>query len=124
VIVLYIGDYEPAGVLIDRSLEAEFRQHLPEDIDLTFCRLAITEKQIAAHDLPSKPRKETDRRALHVKETVEAEAMPAATLRQLLRNAIEACLPPDVLMVAEAAEQSERAHLKRWAALLAGEAAP
>jgi hypothetical protein len=67
-IVLYIGDYDPAGVLIDRSLEAELRQHLPEGFDLQFHRLAITEDQIAAFDLPTKPRRETDRRALHVKE--------------------------------------------------------
>ena len=28
--LIYIGDYDPAGVLIDRSLEAELRRHLTE----------------------------------------------------------------------------------------------
>ncbi len=32
--VIYIGDYDPAGVLIDVSLERELRKHLATSIDL------------------------------------------------------------------------------------------
>ena len=106
--VFYIGDYDPAGVLIDVALERELREHLRDDIDLTFERIGITPAQIAAYDLPTKPRKAKDRRSLHVKETVEAEAMPAAMLRKLLRNRIEALLPARALEVAKVAEASER----------------
>jgi hypothetical protein len=116
--VLYIGDHDPAGVLIDQSLEAELRRHLPEDFELAFARLAITPGQIVEHDLPTKPRKEGDRRALHVERTVEAEAMPAHTLRDLLCRAIEVHLPAGALEVAKAAEESEREHLRRWADLM------
>jgi hypothetical protein len=147
--VVYIGDYDPAGVLIDQSLEAELRRHLqgveddeelrhqlieagrigifqdiPQTIDFRFHRLAITEEQITAYDLPTKPRKETDRRALHVRETVEAEAMPASILRDLLRGKIESFLPSGAMAAAKAAEESERAHLRRWADLIAQRAAP
>jgi hypothetical protein len=121
--VIYIGDYDPAGVLIDQSLEKELREHLG-DIDLEFHRLAITEEQIAEFDLPTKPRKETDRRAQHVLATVEAEAMPAHILRQMLRDRIESFLPPGALNVAKAAEASERAQLRRWAELMANGGAP
>jgi hypothetical protein len=154
--VIYIGDYDPAGVLIDQSLEAELRRHLRgesatalsdvfEDtfsqgigeivadiaaevygngnaVDLNFRRLAITPEQIAAYDLPTKPRNGNDRRALHIQETVEAEAMPAGILRQLLRSTIEDFLPAGALAVAKVAEESEREHLRRWARLM--EAAP
>jgi hypothetical protein len=120
--VIYIGDYDPAGVLIDRSIEKEMRSHLPDGADLHFHRLAITEQQIADFDLPTKPRKETDRRALHIKETVEAEAMPAGILRDLLRGQIEAFLPSGALEVAKIAEESERAQLRLWADLMAGDA--
>jgi hypothetical protein len=120
--VIYIGDYDPAGVLIDRSLEAEFRQHVDADVDLTFYRLVITEAQIAEFDLPTKPRKPGDRRAQHVKQTVEAEAMPAGILRDLLRAKIESFLPNGALEVARIAEQSERAALRRWANLIEGSA--
>ena len=61
-------------------------------------------------------------RALHVERTVAAEAMPAGTLRALLRQVIEALLPPDALKIAKAAEESERAQLRRWAELMAGDA--
>jgi hypothetical protein len=141
--VIYIGDYDPAGVLIDQSIESELRRHLtgidrndeevrdqlieagkirifpdlPSTSDLQFHRLAITEEQIGAFDLPTKPRKETDRRAQHVKETVEAEAMPAGILRRMLRETIESFLPTGALEVAKIAEASERAALRRWADL-------
>lgn len=117
-VIYYIGDYDPAGVLIDVAVERELRHHLDPSIDLYFERIAITEEQIAAHDLPTKPRKDTDRRAPHIRETVEAEAMPAATLRGLLRQRIEALLPAQALRVTQEAERSER----RWLGLLADSA--
>ena len=111
VTVFYIGDYDPAGVLIDVSLECELRRHLDEGIELRFTRLGITPEQIFEYDLPTKPRKTTDKRSLHVERTVEAEAMPARQLRALLRDSIEALLPPDALRVAKVAEESERLRL-------------
>jgi hypothetical protein len=123
VVILYIGDYDPAGVLIDKSIERELRQHLSPNISLDFRRIGITQEQIAAFDLPTKPRKETDRRSLHVTETVEAEAMPAAIMRGILRTEIEALLPRGALAVAQAAEESEREHLDRMIELFA-EGAP
>jgi hypothetical protein len=105
--ILYIGDHDPAGVLIDGSIENEIRQHLPNH-DITFQRLGINEEQISVYDLPTKPRKEGDKRALHIRETVEAEAMPVSTLTNLLRDAIEKFLPSGQLDVLKTAEQSER----------------
>lgn len=118
VCVLYVGDYDPAGVLIDVALERELRAHLKPEIELQFERIAITAEQIEAFDLPTKPRKAGDRRSLHVEATVEAEAMPAHILRAILRERIEALLPSDALAVARVAEESEREHLERMAALL------
>ena len=107
VVIFYIGDYDPAGVLIDVALERELRQHLDADVTLYFHRLGITEQQIADFDLPTKARKKKDKRALHIKETVEAEAMPAAEMRRILREHVEALLPRDALKVAQAAEADE-----------------
>jgi hypothetical protein len=116
--IFYIGDYDPSGVLIDKSLEAELRRHLPEDFELQFNRLAITPFDIWRYDLPTKPRKESDRRALHVESTVEAEAMSAGELRRMLRSVVEYLLPPGALEVARAADESEREQLVRWAELM------
>ncbi len=105
------GDYDPAGLLIDRSLESELREHL--DTPLVFRRLAINEEQIDLYDLPTKPRKATDRRRLDIHETVEAEAMPAADLRSIVRLAVEAHLPSYALRVAQEAEDVAE-HLPRF----------
>lgn len=118
--ILYIGDYDPAGVLIDRSLESELREHLDPGVDLTFHRIAITQGQIEKYSLPTKPRKAGDRRSLHVTGTVEAEALPARVLRDILRDWIESFLPTDALNVTKAAEESERAILDRLAGMAGG----
>ena len=119
-IVLYVGDYDPAGVLIDQSLERELREHLRSDIDMDFQRIAINEEQVEQYDLPTKPRKEGDKRSQHLKYTVEAEAMPARDLRALLRLHVETLLPENALHVAKVAEQSERRHIAKMAAMMGG----
>jgi hypothetical protein len=120
IVIFYIGDYDPAGVLIDVTLQRELRKHLRPDIDLEFHRVGITAEQIATHDLPSKLRKAGEKRAAHIERTVEAEAMPAHLLREMLRNAIEDLLPYGALAAAKVAEDSERQHLETMAALAAG----
>jgi hypothetical protein len=104
-VILYIGDYDPAGVLIDLDIKTKLESHTGFAID--FRRIAINEDQITRYDLPTKPRKASEKRAPHIKGTVEAEAMPAHILRDLLRREIEALLPPRALAVAKAAEESE-----------------
>lgn len=111
-IIFYIGDYDPAGVLIDVALERELRSHLEPSIELSFRRIGINVDQIARYDLPTKPRKVADIRSLQVEATVEAEAMPARTLRALLRDRIEELLPEGALAAAKVAEESERAGLR------------
>ena len=118
VTIFYIGDYDPAGVLIDQSLEKELRLHVRPEIEFQFDRIGITEQQIADLDLPTKPRKAGDKRSLHVLETVEAEAMPAGIMRQLLREHVEALLPPHALHVARVAERSEQRGLLQMAETL------
>lgn len=115
IIIFYIGDYDPAGVIIDVALERELRLHLDDGIDLSFVRLGITEEQIKLYNLPEKPRKEKDRRALHVEKTVEAEAMPAGTMRKILRDAVESLLPTDALKITRIAEEEELAMLDIYA---------
>lgn len=120
VTIFYIGDHDPAGVLIDVAIERELREHLHHLIELDFERIAISQEQIEYFDLPTKPRKVSDRRSLHIESTVEAEAMPAGTLRELLRYRIEQLLPANALEIARVAEQSEREGIERMADILDG----
>ena len=112
-IILYIGDHDPAGVLIDKDIAAKLASHAATPIELH--RLAINEAQIAAYGLPTKPRKDSDKRRPDIQETVEAEAMPAGELRRIVREAVESYLPPGALHVAKAAEESEREGLRMLA---------
>ena len=77
-------------------------------------------RRMEQYELPTKPRKEGDKRSQHIEYTVEAEAMPAHVLRGILRDEVEALLPQNALEVAKVAERSERAHLARMAAMLGG----
>ena len=120
VVIYYIGDYDPAGVLIDVAIERELREHLNPGIDLSFYRLAISEEQIETHDLPTKPRKSGDKRALHIRSTVEAEAMPAGILRDILRRNIEYLLPERALAIARIEEESAREYFDGLADLRDG----
>lgn len=119
--VFYIGDYDAAGVLIDVSLQRELREHLRPDIELRFERIGINADQIEEYDLPTKPRKESDRRSLHIDFSVEAESMPAKILRGILRDKVESLLPANALSVAKIAEQSEREHLDFMASMYLGD---
>lgn len=117
-IVFYIGDYDPAGVLIDKKIEQELRQHLNPCVEMHFERIGITRKQIEHYNLPTKARKAGDKRSPEVEFTVEAEAMPAKLLRQMLRDRIEELLPQHALCIAKVAEESEREGLRKFAELL------
>jgi hypothetical protein len=102
--ILYIGDYDAAGLLIDKKIEAQLRRHLPGQ-ELHFHRLAITAEQIALMRLPTKPT--NDKRGGFKGDTVEAEAMPAGVLRKLLREAIESFMNRHELAKLKVAEASE-----------------
>ena len=113
--IVYIGDYDPAGVLIDKQVERELRDHLDPHIPLQFTRLGITLQQIERYDLPTKPRKAGDKRSLHISETVEAEAMPAVIMKENVREHVEQFLPVGALEAAKVAERSEREFIQNWA---------
>lgn len=116
--ILYIGDYDRAGILIDPDIERKIIDHLGPYVEIEFRRIAITEEQISDLDLPTKPAKSSDRRAMHIMRTVEAEAMPAAQLRAMLRQEVERLLPPDAVLAAQIEEQSALDYLNNLADLL------
>lgn len=75
------------------------------------CQTCRTKGQISEMDLPTKPRNPKDRRSIYIRETVEAEAMPARAMRELLRQETERYLPSGALEAARAAEESERRYI-------------
>jgi hypothetical protein len=86
----YFGDHDPSGVRIDQTIEKRLRQFAP-DADIHFERVAVLPLQIRNLKLPTRPTK-TDKNT-HAKgfqgDSVDIDAVPAATLRQMVRDCIE-----------------------------------
>ena len=114
--IIYVGDYDPAGVLIDQSIIDELREHLGSDI--TLHRIAITKEQISQFDLPTKPRKKSDNRRRDIAETVEAEAMPVELLLDLLRQKLDGLLTDGALQKAKELEERTQSQLMTLASLI------
>ena len=115
VAIYYVGDYDPAGKWIDRKLHEELRGHAePEGVEVAMTRLAINPEQIERYGLPTKPRKAGERRMPGIVETVEAEAMPAPMLRQMVREAVESHLPTGALEHARLMERQGREYLRMF----------
>ena len=113
-VAVYVGDYDPAGMLIGDNVVDQLREHLTVSLD--FRRVAINQEQVLEHDLPTKPRKSTEKRRPDIEATVEAEALAAGVLRQIVRDAVEGYLPAGQLEAVRVAETAEREALKmfRW----------
>lgn len=84
----YLGDRDPSGLDIPRTVEREIRGFAPK-VDLTFDRIAVTEEQIEALGLPTRPTKKTDTRSKNfIGGSVEVDAIPPAMLREIVDDAI------------------------------------
>ena len=108
--IVYVGDYDPAGMMIGENLIESLCRHT--DHEVSFERIAVNEIQIAMYDLPAKPRKPGERRRPDMKETVEAEAMPASLLRDLVRREVESFLPDEAISQAREVERSANDYLR------------
>lgn len=97
VIVLYAGDYDPAGLMISSQLEGKLRRHADPSVQIEFRRLAInadralTPEMQSLGDVPKRPDWRDFNGELHefVGLTVESEAIDAQGMRRMFRQEIE-----------------------------------
>jgi hypothetical protein len=113
------GDHDPSGVLIPQTIEYRLNE-LCEKLDCPpprIERVALTEQQIAAFNLPTRPTKREGNRHAHKFEgdSVELDALPASELRSMVREVIERHISEQELEILRAAEDSERDLLEAWA---------
>lgn len=115
-VIYYLGDYDPSGSCIDRSIERSLRE-LTNDIDFGFERIAVTKTQIAVYGLPTRPTKKSDSRAATFGDdrSVELDALPAQTFKQIIEDAICNHIDQQSLAVVREAEASEREWLEGMA---------
>jgi hypothetical protein len=110
----HFGDHDPSGLLIDQQIERGLRRLAP-DAEIHFVRLAVTPAQIDAWHLPTRPTKRQGNahaRAFHGR-SVEVDAIPAARLRELVREAILPHVNPHALQTVQVAEASEHDLLRK-----------
>ncbi len=104
----HLGDFDPSGVNAAYKVRETLRDLAPE-AEIHFERLAVTEVQIAAMRLPTRPTKASDSRAKGFGPvSVELDAIPAQTLRDLTQAAIERHLPAQRLEQLRTVELEER----------------
>jgi hypothetical protein len=115
--IFYFGDYDPSGLSISNVIERDLRKY-SDNSEIYFKRLAVTEQQIVDFNLPTRPTKETDSRSKNFAgESVELDAIPAATLKVLAHNAIVDLIDPNAYWSVLSAEQSERESLAQFTRL-------
>ena len=109
--IYYFGDHDPSGLDIERSIQDRLAEF---GADVTFQRIAVTKKQIQRLRLATRPTKKTDSRSKQFQgESVEVDAIPPQTLRDLLSHMIKLHIDQAALDVLRVAEQSEREILTR-----------
>ena len=106
VYIYYFGDHDPTGKDIPRSIQETLSDLGAE---FHFELVAVTEDQISSWDLPTRPTKKTDSRSRgFLGESVELDAIPPQTLKDLVRSCIERHVDHGLLERTRAAEQMER----------------
>src|SRR5699024_5074200 len=119
-IVYQLGDHDPSGIAAWNHVQAKLREFAPE-VDISFRRLAVTEEQITTLSLPTRPTKKSDSRAKNFTgDSVEVDAIPSATLKEIVEDAILRHIDAHALAVTRVYEQNERDDLRRMRALVGG----
>lgn len=95
VIILFAGDYDPAGLQIFAQLQGKIRAYADVEVDIEFRRVSITDEQALTLQALGSPAKQNywidfdGARHEFVGQAVEAEAVDPRTMRQLFSRTIE-----------------------------------
>jgi len=118
-VILHLGDFDPSGESIYRSVAEDVTAFVTADrpnglVTVEFRRVALTAKQVARYRLPTAPAKVTDSRSkAWAGETCQLEALSPSQIARILDDAIISLIDTDKLVDDERAEEGERADLTR-----------
>jgi hypothetical protein len=111
-VVLYLGDFDEAGLRIDESIVKTVREIFK--VEFTFTRLAVTEEIIHRFNLPTRPPKGKSRMA----RCVEIDALSSGQIRELLEREILRYIDEDrwsrQLRTEELERETLTAFLQNW----------
>jgi hypothetical protein len=118
--IFYVGDHDPSGIAISRSLNERLERYNAEAVPIFFERLAVTAADVLGSSLTSHTVNRADNNyrrfaeycrgsALDPGEAIEVEAIPPPVLRSRLNDAVyEMVHDADSWNATLAAEESER----------------
>lgn len=124
--ILYFGDFDPSGVDIFRSIEANMRKIF--GVSAEFKKIAITPEQIEKYDIPPMPTKTSDpRSANYIAEygdvsSVELDAIEPDDLQELISSAIDGHFDESIHNEVIEQRDESRARIKEKVIEIAGEA--
>lgn len=125
VTILYLGDWDPSGLAIPRSLEGRLNDYSDGEVSIEFRRLAVTAADVASGEFEMHAVNDEDRNiakfkmacfeaGVSSKLAMEVEAIPPPLLRDRVESALyELVEDPGVWNATLAAEESEREILRR-----------
>lgn len=118
-VFLHVGDYDPSGESIFTSMTEDVLMfvagHIGADARDAFRahRVALTEDQVVAYDLPTAPPKYSDTRTANWDgETCQAEALPPDLLAQIVTEAVSEHVDTDILEQTRETELKEREDIR------------
>jgi hypothetical protein len=111
--IYHLGDDDPSGECATEKIEEGLREFAPH-AKINFERLAVTQGQIRAWNLPTRPTKTSDSRAKRFGRpvSVELDAIDPRLLRAIVEDAIRRHLPDDYLAELQLAEEDERRRIE------------
>ncbi|MFN2488795.1 MAG: hypothetical protein ABR529_03460 [Actinomycetota bacterium] len=116
--IYLFGDRDPSGLDAHRDIEDKLRMFAPS-VSWHFRRVAVTLRQIDEWNLQTRPTKKSDPRAKNFKgESVELDAIPPQTLRDLVRKCVTKHVDEKRLEELRRTEEAERAILQSGAQVL------
>jgi len=119
-VILYLGDWDPAGEVMFANFEADVCALLDGDENRhpitpvpIFEKVALTEAQVRQYSIPTAPPKKTDPRRRGWTETCQLEALPPNLLVDELERAVGRHHERNQYLAALATEIRERRQLRR-----------
>jgi len=115
VYVYYLGDFDPSGMVISRSVEQRLREFAP-GVEIHFERCAVTSEQIETLNLPTRPTKTSDTNARNFNSdySVELDSIPPLYLRNLVEVKITQHINEDEYVRVKRIESLEKESLKNF----------
>lgn len=106
----YFGDHDPSGEDMVRDIKNRLEEF---GCAVEVRKVALTREQVDEHQLPPNPAKTTDPRARgyieeHGDQSWELDALPPATLNELLTNALDELVDADLFDVQKELENRDK----------------